>query len=311
RTESVDPQAYEFYSKGLYFWNKRTDAAVRKGIDYFQQAIQRDPNYALAYAGLANAYNVSEQCSESKAMARIALQMDEGLAEAHTALAMSLYECDWDWADAETEFQRAIALNPNYGLAHQWHGLLLNALGRRQESVAENKRAHELDPLSLVSGGGGGYIASGQYDLFIEVRRKKLEIDPNYPGAYGELGRMYNVRGMYTEAIANLQKAVDLSGETPQFLSALGYTYGVWGKRNEALKILHQLTLLSKRRYVSPYNIAMVYLGLGEKDRAFDWLQKAVADRSIPPHLVRSKEMDSIRSDARYAELLRRIGLPP
>src|SRR5262249_12556391 len=202
--------------------------------------------------------------SKSKAMARIALEMDEGVAEAHTALA-EIYRYDWDWAGAEAEFRRAIALNPGYALAHQWYGNLLNTLGRRQDAAAEHKRAHQLDPLSLVYAGGGAYLNSGQYDLYIEVQRKKLEIDPNYPNAYGELGRAYRLKGMYPEAIANLQKAVDLSGGTPQFLSALGYTYGVWGKRNEALKILHQLTLLSKR--VSPYNIAMVYVGLGAKDR--------------------------------------------
>jgi len=170
----------------------------------------------------------------------------------------------------------------------------------------------DLDPLSLVGGSGGfGLIERGQYDLAIESQRKKLELDPNYPFAYEALGRAYSGKGMYPEAIANLQKAVDLSGGTPHFLSALGYTYGVWGKRNEALKILHQLTLLSKRRYVLPYDIARVYLGLGEKDRAFDWLQKAVADRSIGPPSLWSKEMDSIRSDPRYAELIRRIGFPP
>src|SRR5262249_32331188 len=274
RKESVDPQTYELYLKGRYFWNKRTAASIRKSIDYFQQAIQRDPKYAAAYAGMAEAYATGdlsheEWCLKARAMARAALQMDEGLAEAHNALAVCLMYPGWDWAGAEAEFQRAIALNPNYALAHQWYGQLLHALGR-QNWVAEVKRAGELDPLSLVNAGGLGTIESGQYDLSIEIQRKKLELDPNYPNAYLALGRAYRLKGMYPEAIANIQKAVDLSGGTPQFLSALGYTYGVWGKRNEALKILHQLILLSKRRYVSPYNLARVYLGLGEKDRAFD-----------------------------------------
>src|SRR5215510_12744467 len=263
RTESVDPQAHEFYVKGRYFWNKRTEASVLKSIDYFQQAIQRDPKYAAAYAGMAEAYTTrgdlsfEEECLKARAMARVALQIDEGLAEAHNALAACLFYPGWDWAGAEAEFQRAIALNPNYALAHLWYGNLLHALGR-QNWVAEVKRAGELDPLSLVNAGGLGTIESGQYDLSIEIQRKKLELDPNYPNAYLALGRAYRLKGMYPEAIANIQKAVDLSGGTPQFLSALGYTYGVWGKRNEALKILHQLILLSKRRYVLPYDIARV-----------------------------------------------------
>jgi tetratricopeptide (TPR) repeat protein len=322
RTESVDPQAYEYYQTGIYFWNKRTDATIRKGIEYFQQAIQRDPNYALAYAGMANAYMVlgnfsrredaEEACSKSKEMAKKALQMDEGLAEAHTALAQSLFYCDWNWADAETEFQRAIELNSNYGFAHQAYSRLLIALGR-QNWVAEVKRAVELDPVSLITGGAGSsYIESGQYDLAIETIRKKLELDPNYPAAYGALGGAYRLKGMYPEAIENLKKAVDLSGGAPGPLSNLGYTYGVSGKPNEALQILQRLTLLSKRRYVSPYIFARVYVGLGEKDLAFEWLAKAVADHSIDPvNLRHAKEMDSIRSDPRYIELMRGIGLPP
>jgi tetratricopeptide (TPR) repeat protein len=252
-----------------------------------------------------------EACPKSKAMARIALQMDDGLAEAHLALAYSLYRCDWDWAGAETEFQRATALNPNYALAHRWYGGFLHALGRRQNWIAEVKRADELDPVSLLSG-CRGYPQSGQYDLCIEIHRKKLELYPNSPVAYGGLGDEYRRKAMYPEAIANLQKAVDLSGGEPGNLSDLGYTYAVFDKRNEALKILHQLTLLSKRRYVSPYTFAFVYVGLGEKDRAFDWLQKGVDDHSINLVALRdAKELDSIRSDPRFAELLRRIGLPP
>jgi TolB-like protein/DNA-binding winged helix-turn-helix (wHTH) protein/Tfp pilus assembly protein PilF len=316
RTQSVDPQAYEFYLKGRYFWDKRTEASVQKSIDSFQQAIQKDPNYALAYAGMAEAYvtrgdlSPSDQCSKAKAMARIALQMDEGLAEAHNALAMCFFDPDWDWAGAEREFQRAIALNPNYAMAHQWYGQFQHAMGR-QNWADEVKRAHELDPLSLVIAGGGWYVESGQYDAAIEIQRNKLELDPNYAGAYSALGRVYTLKGMYEDAIAQFRKAVDLSGGAPGPLSALGYTYGVWGKRDEALKIVQQLRLLSKRRYVSPYDIALVYVGLGEKDVAFDWLQKAVADRSISPvPLTSAKEMDSMRSDPRFQDLLRRVGLP-
>jgi TolB-like protein/DNA-binding winged helix-turn-helix (wHTH) protein/tetratricopeptide (TPR) repeat protein len=315
RVQSVDPQAYESYLRGRYFWNKRTDVAVRKSIDYFQQATQRDPNYALAYAGMAEAYIVrddvwpEEQFSKAKASAKIALQMDDGLAEAHNAMAMSLFSYDWDWAGAEREFQRALALNPNYAQAHQWYGQYLRAMGRQNSAMAEIKRAQELDPLGLMIGGGSGQYGT-QYDLMIESNRRKLELDPNFAGAHLGLGRAYALKGMYQDAIAEIQKGVSLSGGAPGPLSALGYTYGVSGKRDEALKILQQLTLFSKHRYVSPYDIALVYVGLGEKDRAFDWLQKAVADRSIPLVSLRREEMDSLRSDPRYAELLNRIGLP-
>jgi TolB-like protein/Flp pilus assembly protein TadD len=319
RPEPVDPQTYELYLKGRYFWGKRTEPSIQKSIDYFQQAIQRQPHYALAYAAMAEAYVIREDLSpaetysKAKAAARTALQMDEGLAQAHNALAMCLFRYDWDWAGAEREFQRAIALNPNYAWAHQWYGGLQNAMGRDQNWAAELKRARELDPLPLTLLGSGAAVAvaSGQYDLAIEIQRKKLELDPNSPTAYLGLGSVYTLKGMYQEAIAHLQKGVNLSGGAPRALSTLGYTYAVAGDRDKALKIVQQLILLSKRRYVPPYDIARVYMGLDEKDLAFDWLAKAVADRSIPVYsLKKSWELDSIRSDPRFQDLLRRIGLP-
>jgi len=313
RRESVDPQTYELYVKGWYFLNKRTKASFRKGIDYFQQAIQRDPKYAAAYAAMARAYGLigtdvspEEQCLKKRAFAEIALQLDECLAEAHAALASRLFGCDWDWAGAEREYQRAIALNHNDALAHQGYGQLLKTLGR-QNWVGEVKRALELDPVALTYAGGDWYLDSGQYDLFIERQRQILELDPSFPQPYIFLGRVYTFKGMYEEAIAYIQKAVDLSEGGPGPLSALGYTYGVFGKRKEALKILHQLTLSN----AGPDDVALVYVGLGEKDRAFDVLQKAVADHSIWPPFLRSAELKSIRSDPRWAELLRRMGLPP
>jgi TolB-like protein/tetratricopeptide (TPR) repeat protein len=319
--QSVDPQAYEFYLKGRFFLDKRTDASARTSIEYFQQAIQRAPNFALAYVGVADAYIArysdlppAEAWPRAKAAASTALQMDEGLAEAHAALAMCLYAYDWDWAGAEREFQRALALNPNYAWAHQWYGVFQHGMGRDQTWAAEVKRARELDPLPLALFGGGGLnvaVTRGQYDLAIEENRKRLELDPNNPGAYLGLGRVYRLKGMYEEAIVNIQKAINLSGEDPEGLSALGYTYAVSGEQDKALKIVQQLTVLSKHRYVPPYQIAFIYVGLDEKDRAFDWLQKAVADRSILLSLIRrGKELDSLRSDPRYSELIRRIGLP-
>jgi serine/threonine-protein kinase len=318
RTESVDPQAHEFYLKGLYFWNQRSTAWFHKSIDYFQQAIERDPQYALAYASMAGAYlsdfnselSKEEKCLKAGPIVRTALQMDEGLGEARAVLAWDLFICDWDWAGAEREFQRAIALNPNYAWAHNWYGNLLHALGRQNWS-AEVKRARELDPLSLIIGAGDWYVESGQYDLYIEYVRKRVELNPNYAGAYESLARGYTLKGMYPEAIVNAQKAVDLSGGSATSLTRLAYVYAVANKRKEALKILDQKILLSKRVRMRPFNIALVYVGLGEKDRAFDWLQKALADRSIWFPSVRSKELDSIRSDPRYVELMSGVGLPP
>jgi Flp pilus assembly protein TadD len=251
-----------------------------------------------------------EAFSKAKAAARTALQMDDTLAEAHNALAMSLFLYDWDWRGAESEFQRALALNPNYAQAHQWYGQYLRAMGRQNSAMAEIKRAQELDPLGLMIGGGSGQYGT-QYDLMIESNRRKLELDPNFAGAHLGLGRAYALKGMYQDAIAEIQKGVNLSGGAPAYLSHLGYTYGVWGKRNEALKIVRQLEQLSKRRYVSPYAIALVYVGLDEKDLAFDWLQKAVTDRSITPTPLKTEEeLASLRSDPRYALLVSQVGLP-
>jgi TolB-like protein/DNA-binding winged helix-turn-helix (wHTH) protein/Flp pilus assembly protein TadD len=304
--ESVDPQAHELYVKGDYFVKKR-GKSIQKGIDYFQKAIQRDPKYAAAYAAMSRAYGLLEgQCLKQRASAEIALKLDKGLAEAHAALAFWLFQCDWDWSGAEREYQRAIWLNPNEAGAHNGYGQLLHTLGR-QNWVAEVKLAGELDPVSLTFAAGVWYLDSGEYDLYIERARQLQELNSLSSPPYGALGRVYTLKGMYAEAIPNLQKAVDLSEGKNGPLSALGYTYGVFGKRKEALKILHQLTLSN----AAPDLVAKVYVGLGEKDRAFDVLQKAVADHSIWPPTLRTRELDSIRSDPRWAELLSGIGLPP
>jgi tetratricopeptide (TPR) repeat protein len=312
RRESVDPQAHEYYVTGTFFVNKRNRASILKGIGYYQQAIQRDPKYAAAYAAMARAYTLNtglsqeERCSRQRDLAGKALELDEGLADAHAASAARFFLCDWDWAGAEREYERALALNPSDAGVRQGYGQLLNTLGR-QNWVSELKHALELDPVSLNIAGGNWYLDSGQFDLFIERQNQRMELDASSPGPYSELARGYAKKGLYEKAIENHQKAIDLSGGAPDELSRLGYTYGLFDKRKEALKILDQLTLSNAR----PDLIARVYLGLGENDRAFEYLHKAVADHSIWPPTLRSREMNSIRSDPRYAELLRGVGLEP
>jgi TolB-like protein len=316
RPDPIDPQTYELYIKGLYLWNKHTDDSLRKSVDYFQQAIQRQPSFAPAYAGIADAYfagcfrDVTEACSKAKAEAVAALKLDETLAEAHTALAACLFWYDWNWARAEEEFQRALGLNPNYAQAHQWYGQYQKAMGRKNWA-AEVKRAAELDPVSPVFAGGGWYLESGEYDLAIDLLRKKLELNPQSAGVHMSLGRAYAMKGAYADAIRYFQTAVNLSGGAPGSMGLLGFAYGVSGKRTDALKVRRQLELLSQRSYVSPYDIAVVYVGLGEKDPAFKWLDKAVAERSTRLVMLNNRGvMDSLRSDPRFAELKRRVGLP-
>jgi tetratricopeptide (TPR) repeat protein len=243
-------------------------------------------------------------------MARAALQLDEALPEAHNALAMSLFLYGWDWAGAEKEFRRALTLNPNYALAHQWYGQFEKAMGRKNWT-ARVRRAHELDPLALIIAGAGQYRASGRDDLAIENMRKKLELDPDFALTHRQLGDVYVRRGMYQDAVEQFQKALDLSGGAPPYLGALGYAYGVAGKRVDAIKVLKRFALLSKRRYVSPYDIAVVHAGLGEKDEAFSWLQKALAERSSELVFLKwDYKIETLRSDPRYGELLRSVGLP-
>jgi TolB-like protein/DNA-binding winged helix-turn-helix (wHTH) protein/Tfp pilus assembly protein PilF len=317
RADSIDPQTYELYAKGRYFWNRLTDDSILKGIAYFEQAIQRQPRFAPAYASMAEAYAMRrditpvEAFSRAKAAAVSALGLDDTLAEAHNALAESLFSYDWNWAGAEKEFQRALELNPNYATAHQWYGQFQKAVGRSNWSD-EVRRAAELDPLAPYFAGGGWYLERGEYDLALDLIRKKLELDPSLPYFYNQLGRIYTQKGSYVEAIQSFHRAIELSGGAPaQSLSQLGYAYGMSGKRAEAIEILRQLELLSKQRYVPRYAIAVVYVGLGERDLAFDWLDKAVSMHD--PALVmlnRPGEMDSLRSDQRFTELKHRVGLP-
>ena len=316
RGRSVDPETYELYLRGRYFLDKWSDRASDRSIEYFNEALGRDKQYALAYVGLATAYidrqdmSPREAYARSKAAAVAALQIDPALPEAHSVLAMSLFLYDWNWPAAEKEFQRAIAGNPNDAMAHQWYGQFQKAMGRASW-VGEVRRAHELDPLSVIIAGAGQYRASGRNDLAIENMRKKIELDPNVPGLYDQLGDVYLRMRRYTEAAANYRKAFEVSGEGPRYLAMVGYSEALAGKRIEANEVLRQLEQVSKRRYVSAYDVALVHIGLGESDAAFDWLQKAVTERAT--HVVFlnwDDHLDSIRSDPRFAALARRVGLP-
>jgi TolB-like protein len=315
RRQSVDPAAFEAYLRGRYFLDRWTTAGCRRSIEYFQQAIGRDSNYALAYAGTAEAYILrddlppKEAFSKSEAMARAALQIDSALPEAHNALAMSLFLYDWDWSGAEKEFQRALAINPNYAMAHQFYGQYQKAMQRRNWA-AEVRRAHMLDPLSVLIAGVGQYRASGRYDLAIENMHRKMEIEPDSPGLYRQLGDVYLRLGKYRDAEEQFQKGFGLSEGSPEYLGRIGYAYGMESRRRDAMKIIDELVTLSNRRYVSPYHVALVYVGMGDKDAAFNWLQKAVNVRATELVFLNwDDKMATLRSDRRYAELTRRVGL--
>jgi tetratricopeptide (TPR) repeat protein len=320
-TQNVE--AYELYLKGRYYWNKRTEEGFRRAIEYFGEATEKDRNYGLAYAGLADSYILlgeygllpaKEAYAKAREAATKALELDDTLAEAHAALADVKIDYDWDWAGAEREFRRAIELNPGYATAHQWYGELLSSLGRHEEALAEIKRAQQLDPLSLIINTSSGWIllGAGRDDLAIEQLRKTLEIDPNFARAHGDLGMAYLRKGNFPEAVAEFQRAATLSSNIIDYQSGLGHAYARAGKHTEARKLLYELKEHSKQRYVSWYDFAAIYAGLGEKDQAFALLEKAYEQRD--PKVTWAKvdpSLDPLRSDPRFQDLLRRIGLPP
>jgi TolB-like protein/DNA-binding winged helix-turn-helix (wHTH) protein/tetratricopeptide (TPR) repeat protein len=315
-------EAYELYLKGRYHWNKRTPDGIRKAIESFQQAIERDPSYALAYAGLADCYHVpanplppKERMPLAKAAAMKALQLDETLVEAHTTLARVLFAYDWDWPAAEKEFKRAIELNPRYAPAHQWYGGCLSSVGRFREADAEKKRALDLEPLSLVINfevGLASYFAR-DYDQAIDRFRKTLELDANFPPPYTFLAASYEQKGMFQEAIAASRRAVTVTQGPPKALAMAGlaHIYAVSGRKTEARTILAELQTLSEHKYVPATDTALIYAGLGEKDKSFAWLDKAYEEHSFTLSNVKVEpRFAPLRSDSRFADLLRRIGLP-
>jgi TolB-like protein/Flp pilus assembly protein TadD len=320
KSSTENPEAYELYLKGRFYWNKRTGESLKKSVEYFNQAIEQDPKYALAYAGVADAYGLmpgysagtpQEYFPRAKAAAKKALEIDDALAEAHASLANVLYSYDWNFPESFREFQRAIELNPNYATAHQWYGEGLAVTGRFDEGIAELKRAQELDPLSLIINADLGEVltCARQYDKAIEQLRKTIEMDQSFYYAHWRLGAAYELKGFLQEAITEYQKARQLNDD-PWVLALLGNAYAVSGKRDEALKLLNQMTERSKQRYVPAYGFAIVYAGLGEMDQAFQWLEKCYKDRASDfIDLKTDPLIDGLRSDPRYADLLRRAGL--
>jgi tetratricopeptide (TPR) repeat protein len=314
-------EAYQLYMLGRYYSRTRSEKFLQKSIEIFEQAIKKDPNYAPAYAGLAQAYGSlgyngmlpPKEAREKEELAALkAIAIDDELAEAHVAMA-DLREQDLNWAALEEECKRALELNPNSVEVQTIYANHLNVLGRFDEGMLHLKRAQELDPLSLMTGADIGFALylSRQHDRAIEQFQKTLEIDPNFVAARARLGWAYLAKGMYEQAIAELEKAKTLD-ERSKRSAVLGYAYAMAGKRDEAHKILGEFKELSKQpqRYVSPYDLALIYMGLGDKDQAFVWLEKTYEERAdILQHMKVSPRYDNLRSDPRFTELLRRMKL--
>jgi len=317
----INPEAHEAYLRGLYFWNKRTEDGIRKGIDYFEESTRLDPNYATAYAGLAVSYIVAvghrvlppdQGYPKAREAAFKALQLDDTIAEAHTALGSFFWEYKWDRLAAEKEYRLAIEMNPSYATAPQWYSEELAALGRRDEASAAIKRAQQLDPLSLPIGVVAGWVfyVERDYNHAIEQYKRTLEMDPSFVLAHSFLGRAYAQTGDLTNAILECQTASRLSGDHPFSLVWLGYAYARAGNRKGALQILRELQSISRQKYVAPHDVAAIYAGLGESTNALDWLNKAYDEHSYTLLLLPVEpEFDVLHSDARFQDLVHRVGV--
>ena len=319
---TTNAEAYQFYLRGRYFWNKRTASGLRRAIELFQQAIDRDPNYPLGYVGLADSYLLLEQYAGDSTIENLlkgreavdrALQLDDLSAEAHTSSALS-YQKMWRWAEAEKENRRAISLNPNYATAHHWFTVYFATKRQFDDALREIKLAQELDPLSPIINEVAGYtyLLKDDLDSGVEQLKKSLELDPSFAGAHRIMGFAYLKQQRYEEATSEFQNAVELSGRGSEALGELGYCYAITGKRAEARRILQELEEKYARRESPGYQIAGVYAGLDEKDQAFVWLEKDFKQRSGRlPNITLRFPFDKLRSDSRYADLVRRMGLEP
>jgi TolB-like protein/Flp pilus assembly protein TadD len=318
----VNPAAYEAYLRGRYFLNKRTGDGLKTAIEYFTHAIEMDQSYAAGYSGLADAYALSgdwkygilaprEAFTQAEAAATKALALDESLGEAHASLAYALDLYAWNWAAAETEYKRAIQLNPGYPTAHQWYSWHLLMMGRHREGIRELRKAERLDPLSLIIGAdiADALCVSRLYDEALEQSEKTLEMDPTFAVGHYELGQVLEQMHRHDEAIVEFQRAIELSGHSGAFDSNLGYTYAVSGRREEAIKIIKDLEALQDGKPSTDADIALIYVGLGDPDQAMISLNKAYEARFKASILLRPA-FDPLRSDSRFQDLLSRIGLP-
>jgi serine/threonine-protein kinase len=314
-------EAYHLYLKGCYFWNKYTEEGLRKAVEYFRRAIEAEPGYALAHTGLADSYlrlsnaymPPREAMPKAKTAAQDAVEIDDSLAEAHSSLGVIKMVYDHDWTNGGREFERAIELNPGASLAHQRYGSYLMYMGRFDEALAEFRSALDIDPLSLQANVGIGAVLylMCRYERAAHQIRKALELDQNYPPARMVLGRIYMQTENFPEAIAEFERVEQLDGEFHISLGCLAYAYAVWGKADEAKSVIAELKAIAKRRYVSPYSIAIIYAGLGARARALEWLERTYEDRSDWLVWLRvGPELDSLRTHPRFVDLLRRVGLP-
>jgi eukaryotic-like serine/threonine-protein kinase len=317
-----DPEAYRLYLKGRHHWNKWTEEGFYKAIEYFQQAVRKDPGYALAYTGLADSYVLlgwnsylppKEAFPKGKVAAMTALRLDPSLAEAHTSFAAILWLYDWRWEEAEAEFKRSLDLSPTYATGKHWWAECVMTIGRQEEAIVKMKNGQDLDPLSLIINVavGWAFYHARRYDEAIEQLRRTIELDPNYPVTYWILGLLLRKTGRHELAITEGENGVKRSGGSPLMLAALAHTLGTAGKKKEAIQILNDLTTLAKQTYVAPYFLAGIHIGLRELDRAMECLENSYEEHShwlIYLHIDPS--MDDLRDDPRFQDLLRRIGLP-
>ena len=322
KRHTAECRGIPLYLKGRHHWNRWTEEGFYKAIEHFQQAVESDPLYALAYAGLADCYVLlgwnsylppKDAFPKGKAAAKAALQLDPDLAEAHTPLAALLWLDDWEWEKAEAEFKRSLELSPTYPTANHWYAEYAMTMGRHEEAMVRMKKGQDLDPLSLIISVAVGWALyfARRYDDAIEQLRRTVDLDPNYPVTYWILGLLLRKTGRYELAITEGEKGVKLSGGSPLMRAALAHTLGTAGRTEEALQILDDLTELAKQKYVAPYFFAGIHIGLGENERAIEYLQKCYEEHShwlIYLHLDPS--MDDLRDHPGFQDLLRRVGLP-
>jgi DNA-binding winged helix-turn-helix (wHTH) protein/Flp pilus assembly protein TadD len=319
--DSVNSKAYQLYLQGRYFWSKRTEEGLRRSIEYFQQATAEDAQYALAYAGLADAYVLLDSFGvepasyaypAARAAALKALQFDNSLAESHASLGMVYFYYEWKWSEAEQEFKRAIALNPNYVLAHSWYALNLGAMGRYEEAFDHVRQAQQLDPLSLEINTVAGRIFyfSRQYDRSVDVYRKAIDLDPYYARAHTRLGMTYAAMGAFRDAIREFEESQRLSGADPNLDGLLGYAQALSGNTGKARKLLKELTRRPRRDYVPAFSMALIWIGFGQRDHALECLARSYQDRSTDMVYSRTEPLlDPVRSDPRFTALLQQMGL--